>query len=539
MTELTADQLAQADRLHGAVAWVYPDTSNTAFWNNYFSGGSPTLTQAEQDSGISIGPAANIPFGPRGSNSQTSIPFGPSSSPAPQPEVLPGFDSNMLGGTTSSRPQFMLEPSAGPSGYPQVVGAAGSDPLSMGNVPYQSELIRSLRAANQAPASNNPGVTMLPNAQNSGLVLNFNKPAPTGLSNKPQTLQIKPVTPTPLVPDSPVGGGGGEGGSGGGGSIIIGPFDPVVDDNTGTDDGSDDSWSEWDDYTDTGDDSVTDDDSWSEWDDYTDTGDDQDTDGLDDLIDDALARDDAGNVPDYTDDLWGDDTGDVGDGDIPDYTDDLWGPGGTDDASDPDIPDYTDDLWGDNTDADADAIAQLYRDYLGREPDQAGLEWWDATGLSADDIAAVFGAKGEHSPISVDPGIPDYTDDLWGDDNLSVGDDQGGIPDYSDDLWGDDVAVDDNSWSEFNDYTPVDTGGGNDIGIDLGQADNLGGMYEMYDPFGSSSPIVLDLKGEDYSTNFGSDWLMNELFGGFAGGGGGGGGGGKPWDDGFVVLVHE
>lgn len=483
MADLTADQLAQANQLHGAVGWVYPDTSNTAFWDNFFNSTTPTLTPDEQASGISIGPMP--------SSTRPNIPFGPASQQPQQPQVLPGIDSttpDMLG---AGPRQFNLTPTGGYNGTPQVVGAANNAPMGAGNVPYQSELIRSLRAANQAPTSNNPGVTMLPNPQNSTLTLDFNRPVPTGLSNKPQKLQIKPVDPTPLAPDTPVGGGGGDGGGGsgggtggGGGPIVIGPLNPVDDDDKDTD-GLDDLINDL--TKDDGNDSVD--------------VDDKDTDGLDKLIDDLTKDDgtdpdqwDPGNdsggddtIPDYSDDLWGDGTDDVVDTDVPDYTNDLWGgnaggdeSGGSDDFVDTFDP--IDDI--NNDDADADAIAQLYRDILGREADEAGLEWWDQTGLGVDDIADFFRGSDEYATLNADPDIPDYSDDLWGDD--------------------------------------VDTS----IGIDLGQADDLGGIFEMYDPLDNSSPIVFDMKGEDYGTNFGSDWLMDALFGGdFSGGGGGGRGG--------------
>lgn len=367
-------------------------------------------------------------------------------------------------------------------GLPDMTQHFQDSPEYVNDGSYQSNLIASLRAANSDPMTNNPGVDLLDNPENSKLTLNFNKPVPTGLSNRPEKLKIKPVDPTPLVPDTPVGGGGGGGGSGGGGSgggggpIIIGPSDPVVDDNTGTDDGSDDSWSEWDDYTDTGDDSVTDDDSWSEWDDYTDTGndsigddsvvgdDDKDTDGLDDLINDLI-----GNNQDAAG-------------------------GGDDSAGNNDIVDIFDPVDDINTDdADADAIAKLYYDILGRDPDEAGLEWWDQTGLGVDEIADLFRGSDEYASLNADPDIPDYSNDLYGDD--------------------------------------VDTS----IGIDLGQADDLGGIFEMYDPLDNSSPIVFDMKGDDYGTNFGSDWLINAIFGDMLGGGGGGGGG-KPFDDQAIVV---
>jgi hypothetical protein len=408
----------------------------------------------------------------------------------PQPEVLPGFDPNAPEMMTSSRPQFMIEPSRGPSGYPQVVGAAGNQSMGPGNVPYQSELIRSLRAANTAPVSNNPGVTMLPNQQNSGLTLDFNKPVPTGLSNKIQKLALKPVTPTPEVVTPPAGGGGGDGGGGGsgggytgggGGSIVIGPNNPVVDDDKDTD-GLDNLIDDLIRDDTVGDDTVVED---------------KDTDGLDELINDLIKDDtvvddtlDDGKDTDGLDQLIGDLTkGDdtVGDDKDTDGLDNLINDltkndsVGNDGAGDDTVPDYSDDLWGD--DADADAIAQLYRDILGREADQAGLEWWDQTGLGVDQIADYFRGSDEYASLG----------------------DQADIPDYSDNLFDD----------------AVDTS----TGIDLGQADDLGGMFEMYDPLDNSSPIVFDTKGEDYSTNFGSDWLMDALFGDISGGGGGGRGG--------------
>jgi len=38
---LTQDQIDQAERLHGAIAWVYPDLSNAEFWDNYFNQTEP------------------------------------------------------------------------------------------------------------------------------------------------------------------------------------------------------------------------------------------------------------------------------------------------------------------------------------------------------------------------------------------------------------------------------------------------------------------------------------------------------------------
>lgn len=440
-------------------------------------------------------------------------------------------------------------------GLPDMAQQFMNSPEYIKDSGYESNLIASLRAANKDPMTNNPGVTLLDNPKNSTLTLNFNKPVPTGLSNRPEKLKITPTTPTPYNPDTTGGGGGGGGGGngggggpivigpggggGGGGGIVIGPGggnDTVVDDDKDTDGLDDliDSLTGGDQDTSTGgNDTVVGDD-------------DKDTDGLDDLIDsltggnqdtstggnDGLNADDTVDTTDYYDanadeiaqlyrDIFGrepdegglefwDETGlsadDIAEwfrssdeyaslndaGDIPDYTNDLWGDDtggdntGGDNTGGSDIVDTFDPVEDVTTDdADADAIAQLYRDILGREPDEGGLDFWDQTGLSADDIAEWFRGSDEYASMNADPDVPDYTNDLYGDD----------------------------------------TGVNTDVGIDLGQADDLGGLLEMYDPLDGSSPIVFDLKGEDYGTNFGSDWLMDALFGGdFSGGGGGGGG---------------
>ena len=221
--------------------------------------------------------------------------------------------------------------------------------IGPGNVLYQSELIRQLREANKNPMTNNPGVTLLDNPKNSTLVLDFNKPVPKNMSNRPPVLKITPTTPTPPGGDNNTGGGGGGGGDrpivigpGGGTPIVIGPFDPtdpdptdpdptdpdstdpdppevdpeppVVDESTlldpvddGNDDGQDTEGLDQliDDLT--KDDQVVDDKDTEGLDQLIDgltKDDNQDTEGLDQLIDDAVARDDASNVPDYTDDLW-------------------------------------------------------------------------------------------------------------------------------------------------------------------------------------------------------------------------------------------
>lgn len=378
-------------------------------------------------------------------------------------------------------------------GLPDMAQHFQDSPEYVNDGSYQSNLIASLRAANTDSMTNNPGVELLDNPKNSTLTLDFNKPVPTLMSNRPEKLKITPTTPTPYNPDTTGGGQGGGGGGGGGGPIVIGPGggggivigpgggnNTVVNDDKDTDGLDDliDSLTGGDRDTSTGgNDSFNADDTVD-----TTDNDDADADAIERLYYDILGRD-----PDEDGLKFWDETGLSAD-QIADYFRNSDEYASLNDAAD--IPDYTNDLWGDDTlssnsdDADADAIAQLYRDILGREPDEAGLDWWDQTGLSADDIADYFRGSDEYATLNADPDIPDYSDDLWGDDV------------------------------------------GTSTGIDLGQADDLGGMLEMYDPLDNSSPIVLDLKGEDYGTNFGSDWLMDALFGGdFSGGGGGGRGG--------------
>ena len=56
---------------------------------------------------------------------------------------------------------------------------------------YQSEVIRQLRLANQDALTVNPGVRLLPNNPNSTRVLDFDKPVPRGLSDRPQVLRAR------------------------------------------------------------------------------------------------------------------------------------------------------------------------------------------------------------------------------------------------------------------------------------------------------------------------------------------------------------
>lgn len=186
---LTTAQQTQATQLSNAVPWVYPSVSDAGFWDNYFSGSGPSLTPAEQASGISMGPMTP--------------------SPAPQPQVLPGVNPDFVGPPS---PQPAMPPAPAPA------------------VPYQSELIRSLRQASPGFGSNNPGVTMLANPANSNTVIDFQRTVRPGLLPPPAPSPA-PVAPPAPAP-APVSGGGGGGGGGtppggGGGPITIGPVTPL------------------------------------------------------------------------------------------------------------------------------------------------------------------------------------------------------------------------------------------------------------------------------------------------------------------------
>ena len=407
-------------------------------------------------------------------------------------------------------------------GLPDMAQQFMNSPEYIKDSGYQSNLIASLRAADKDPLTNNPGVKLLENPKNSTLTLNFNKPVPKGLSNRPEKLKVTPTTPTPYNQDTTGGGGGGGGGNG---PIVIGPGNGG--NGTVISSGGDDTIS--------GDDTIVGDDG-------------KDTDGLNDLIDSltgnnqasvdggdddvntedadadaiaALYRDILGREADEGGLEFWDQTGlsaeEIADwfrasdeyaslnnqADVPDYTDDLWGDGGTDDGGTDDGGNDsggndsggTDDGGNDDPlgdDADADAITQLYREIFGRDPDEGGLKFWDETGLSADQIADYFRGSDEYASMNADAGAPDDSNDLLSDD--------------------------------FNSGS----------GIDLGQANDLGGMFEMYDPLDDPSSIQFDLGGGgDLNLDVGSDWLMNAIFGDITGGGGGsgGGGGGKPFDD--------
>lgn len=170
--------------------------------------------------------------------------------------------------------QFQIEAPRGFVGEAETVGAASDEPMGAGNASYKSELIKSLRNANENPFSSNKGVTLRPNRENSGLTLDFNRAAPGPLTNaganKPTDTKPDNTVVTKLPGDESGGGGAGSGGGnfigggGSGGSGWIGD-ETVIDDSSS--DGGVDSWSEWNDWSDTGggDDLV---DSWSEWGDW-------------------------------------------------------------------------------------------------------------------------------------------------------------------------------------------------------------------------------------------------------------------------------
>lgn len=185
---LTAEQTTQATQLSNGLPWIYPNASNTDFWGQYFSGSGPSLTPAEQASGISIGPMAASPSP------------APMPSPAPQPQVLPG-----IGGTPMQPP------------------APGAP------VQYQSELIRSLREASPGFGTNNPGVTMLANPANSKTVIDFKRAPPPAPFFPPGPPVGPPLPPAPTpAPAPPPSGGGGGGGGGPGGPPVVGPTTPPI-----------------------------------------------------------------------------------------------------------------------------------------------------------------------------------------------------------------------------------------------------------------------------------------------------------------------
>lgn len=171
---LTEDQLAQAERLHNGIAWVYPSTDDVGFWDRYFNQTVPELTPQEQASGITLGG-----YGPGEQQAayqreQASLAQRPAPAPPPAPLVLP--QANPPGILDSSPP-----PPA-PSAPPQ--WGTGGDGI------YASSLIQALRAATPA-GPGNPGVTMMPNAApapGAGMASTL----PTGgLINNPPVLKLE------------------------------------------------------------------------------------------------------------------------------------------------------------------------------------------------------------------------------------------------------------------------------------------------------------------------------------------------------------
>ena len=130
--------------------------------------------------------------------------------------LYPGIDAFLYPGTFSSPDKDFAINLPGKSFGGATVPAPKVGPS---NVLYQSELIRTLREANKDPLTNNPGVKLLDNPENSKLTLDFNKPVPKGLSNRPPVLRMLPVTPI-VAPPPPS---GREGGGGDLGPIVIGP----------------------------------------------------------------------------------------------------------------------------------------------------------------------------------------------------------------------------------------------------------------------------------------------------------------------------
>ncbi len=398
-----------------------------------------------------------------------------------KPNLYPGIDAFLYPGTLSSPDKDFAINLPGKSLGGVTVPAPKVGP---GNVLYQSELIRTLREANKDPLTNNPGVKLLDNPKNSTLTVNFNKPVPKNMANRPPVLKINPTDPTPPGGNNNTGDGGGSGPTG---PIVIGPgpgpyvptFFPTVDPTI-------------DPTIDPTFDPTTDPSIYPTVDPTADpTTDPTIYPTVDPTIDPTIDPTVDPSIYPTIDPTF-----------IPSY-----GSVTPDPTVDPTfIPSYG------SVTPDPTFDPTFIPSYGSVTPDPT----FDPTFIPS---------YGSVTPGSDDPLGGGGSDDSWsewddwGDDVVDVSDDVVDVPDYTDDLWGDD--------------TPVDTS----TGIDLGQANDLGGIFEMYDPFENSSPIVFDEKGEDYSTNFGSDWLMDALFGGFDVFGGGGGGGGLG--GGMIVYAQE
>jgi hypothetical protein len=183
---LTEDQLQQASRLHNGVAWVYPSTDDMAFWEQYFNG-TPTRTEAEAASGITVGGGAGPEY---------YAPRAQAPAPAPQPQVLPGIGGGFPLGS-GRLPANWSVPSV-PTGMPAVQQVGGTGQWmagASGDGLYNSALIKALRQSSAQQFANQAGgppqgVTMMPNAaQAPGAPIGM-MPGPTGLANNPPVLQM-------------------------------------------------------------------------------------------------------------------------------------------------------------------------------------------------------------------------------------------------------------------------------------------------------------------------------------------------------------
>lgn len=188
---LTQDQIDQAERLHGAIAWVYPDLSNAEFWDNYFNQTEPQLTPEEQASGISIGPAPSG-YGSRsrnrGGSSTTTQPSTGGYTPQPNVSGLQFRDLDPLTFPGASNYR----------GTPQTVGANAWREPGIGPTDYQSNLIKALRAASGFGVAN-PGVSLLPNQAGASGAVSIPGDV-SGLANNPEVLSIPEYDPAGLPP---------------------------------------------------------------------------------------------------------------------------------------------------------------------------------------------------------------------------------------------------------------------------------------------------------------------------------------------------
>lgn len=194
---LTQDQIDQATRLHGAVAWVYPDVSDTGFWDNFFNGPDFSLTADEQASGISLGP---LPAGatPRSrSAARTSAPAA--STPLAPVTIGPTQVGDYDYLQSQNMPGISLGTSTGYNANPQQVGTSGTSG-NFGNANYQSNLIQALLQAYTPQATNNPGVNMMPNQGGSSPVIDAlrNTTPTSGLANNPGVLTMQPYDPNAI-----------------------------------------------------------------------------------------------------------------------------------------------------------------------------------------------------------------------------------------------------------------------------------------------------------------------------------------------------